>query len=709
MAVDSTARAMAAGKTPVDAYQMAVAGGYTGTKQEFETLMGNSGNYASAAAASAAEAAASAVTAANVGDNLASEYDSSSETGYAVGDYVLYSNVLYRCKNPVAPNSAWNASDWEAVNFGEEIDNLGDELTDLQSEKADAIHANEEGAIASFPDGADGMPMDSVVIAIDPVQDLHGYDRPWPEGGGKNLLKTEGLTAGVPSDTTFSNATKRTFEVGKYYTGVSYNNYYQNARVTEVSVSDNSISVTSEAAAYGVSIPVVGLTVGETYVLSAVKTGDLYVSHYQEDGTFISCSNKNPTNFTVPANTYYTLLLFEPPSNDAQGTFTNIQLEKGSTATTYSPYSNICPISGWTGAKVERCGKNLLKLVASEMISFGWNRRFPFKIKAGNYVMSCVNQFMISDVVKGAKVELIDSAGAEVKEIYNAYNFGDSVFSFTFSVTESEAEKVSMVEFRPTADNATADTFIDANIQIELGSTATAYAPYSGNTYSISWQTEAGTVYGGSLDVTSGLLTVTHAIVNLGDQSWSYNSGALRFDCTSSAQLGAKSIPDANVPDAYCSQYQVVKFNGNYSSSGPDNVLFFDSTLLRVRDKKYTDAAVFKSAMNGVQLVYELATPLTYQLTPTQITTLLGENNVWADTGDTAVQYVADTKLYIEQLTKPGDEDMTANANIASGKFFMIGNRLFLSTSAIAAGATIMPGTNCTEISLADALNQINS
>ena len=52
---------------------------------------------------------------------------------------------------------------------------------------------------------------------------------------------------------------------------------------------------------------------------------------------------------------------------------------------------------------------------------------------------------------------------------------------------------------------------------------------------------------------------------------------------------------------------------------------------------------------------------------------------------------------------------MTADHAIASGTFFMIGNNLYLATSQIAAGATITPGTNATQLSLADALNQLNA
>ena len=43
-------------------------------------------------------------------------------------------------------------------------------------------------SIASFSDGADGMPVKKLVAQIEPVQDLHGYDHPWPAGGSKNKL-----------------------------------------------------------------------------------------------------------------------------------------------------------------------------------------------------------------------------------------------------------------------------------------------------------------------------------------------------------------------------------------------------------------------------------------------------------------------------------------------------------------------------------------
>jgi len=113
---------------------------------------------------------------------------------------------------------------------------------------------------------------------------------------------------------------------------------------------------------------------------------------------------------------------------------------------------------------------------------------------------------------------------------------------------------------------------------------------------------------------------------------------------------------------------------------------------------------------NPLQIVYKLATPQTYHFDSVgQLFTFFGENNVWCDTGDiTELVYPADTKLYIDSLTAP-DEDMIADTNIASGQYFSVNNKLYLSTAAIAAGASIIPGTNCTETNLAEALNALNS
>ena len=91
------------------------------------------------------------------------------------------------------------------------------------------------------------------------------------------------------------------------------------------------------------------------------------------------------------------------------------------------------------------------------------------------------------------------------------------------------------------------------------------------------------------------------------------------------------------------------------------------------------------------------------------LNTYFGENNVWIDTGSISeCDYPADTKLYIDGLTEP-DEDMIADGLIASGKYFTVNNQLYLSTAQIAAGAQIIPGSNCTATNIVEALNALNT
>ena len=45
---------------------------------------------------------------------------------------------------------------------------------------------------------------------------------------------------------------------------------------------------------------------------------------------------------------------------------------------------------------------------------------------------------------------------------------------------------------------------------------------------------------------------------------------------------------------------------------------------------------------NPIKCVYVLATPFDIDLTPVQIRALVGENNVFADCGETTVKYMAE-------------------------------------------------------------------
>lgn len=113
-------------------------------------------------------------------------------------------------------------------------------------------------------------------------------------------------------------------------------------------------------------------------------------------------------------------------------------------------------------------------------------------------------------------------------------------------------------------------------------------------------------------------LTPTKAItrigaVDLGEQTWGYDSGNAAFYFTlSGIRTG---LPGSGALDILiCSQYVTA------SKPGRGNILdkqigtgtgggVSNSTII-IKDSAYTDATTFKSAMSGVYLFYELATPV---------------------------------------------------------------------------------------------------
>ena len=172
-------------------------------------------------------------------------------------------------------------------------------------------------------------------------------------------------------------------------------------------------------------------------------------------------------------------------------------------------------------------------------------------------------------------------------------------------------------------------------IQAEYGSTATPYVPYTGTTYPVSWEAEAGTVYGGELDVVSGVLTVTDiGYVFTGLEGWT------KYETAGKQTFNISVLSDNLNSDGIGLMSRYKFYKSPYISAQPQkSFCFFATPQLSICDNDYTDAATFAASMAGSMLVYPLATPLTYQLTPQQIQTLYGDNTVWSDAGPVDVEY----------------------------------------------------------------------
>ena len=352
---------------------------------------------------------------------------------------------------------------------------------------------------------------------------------------------------------------------------------------------------------------------------------------------------------------------------------------------------NIRPITGRTSVYIERTGKNLF--AGYEQKSY---------LKSGQHVV------FSSDTLTGGKrirLQCFDSNDQAITPTMT-----DGLYFYMSGTTVVLASDKTALEggftlwhpdlayIKAIDDTNTGYHYpMYSNIQMEYGSTVTPYQPYSGVQIAIPL---GQTVYGGTLDLLTGEMVLTWAKHSFADDTWTYYDH--RFNIIT-------AIPDAkggNNADCLCSCY---KSNAGASTRTSDvSICFANNGYVYVYDTTFTgDENAFKAFMADKDFIYELATPLSIQLTPSTLSLLKGSNRIWASSGDVNVGYKADTKLFIEQLTKPTEDDMTANTNIASGKYFMVGNSLFKSTASIATGDKIIVGTNCTALSLADALNQL--
>lgn len=183
--------------------------------------------------------------------------------------------------------------------------------------------------------------------------------------------------------------------------------------------------------------------------------------------------------------------------------------------------------------------------------------------------------------------------------------------------------------------------------------TATDFEPYTATTYPVSWS-EQGTVYGGEVETVGGELTDKFKGVALDDVSltWDYNSTQKVF--RSSVLTGVK-IPSSTTGkfSGLCSLFSVEASTNTYNNAETYNntIAIQNNGRLIVSAQSFQgDVDSFKSALSGQMLVIERDTPTTTQITPVEINSLLGVNNIWCDTGDCEVEYRADIDLLISNL-----------------------------------------------------------
>lgn len=179
------------------------------------------------------------------------------------------------------------------------------------------------------------------------------------------------------------------------------------------------------------------------------------------------------------------------------------------------------------------------------------------------------------------------------------------------------------------------------------------FVPNTGKSVEVSL---GATVYGGEYDWKTGKLSVKSAAVKISDLSWGYVSSVNYFMAT--MPTDAKTSSD----DYICEIFKTIGYaNDTTMMDAATGVLARASEKWLAKDTRYTTVDAFVSANGNHNISYELTTPIEIQLTPQQMPELLkGVNNVWCDTGETEMVYIADNQLYIDQ--KIGESTAALNA-----------------------------------------------
>lgn len=452
-----------------------------------------------------------------------------------------------------------------------------------------------KGPIASFETDIEDN-LIKLKSEINPVQDLHGYSKPWSGGGGKNLLNN-------PNKTT-----------------------------TQAAYVINNVNVSMIAGYYMLSFDFSG-----TSNSSSLRIDD-------ENGTAIFTAARTITSghneflINLPSNASFVKLF-----SNAVGTYTKFQIERGNQFTSYEPYSNICPISGFSALNVTRTGKNLAHNTATSQTVNGvtYTVATDGRVKAnGTASGTSILDLGTITLMGGMTYTLSGCPSGGSGSTYALFLRGSGSFAQKidfgggnqFTVTDTVTTTLSMIVYNGyTASDLTFEPMV------RLSDATADFEPYNGQTATVNF---GQTVFKGSLNLTTGLLTVTHALTPLNNKSW-VKSGN-KFYTT-----GFDNAPDGALytGDFACAIGIPVNKEWNALSVGEcclrSGLYSLNKWSLAYCSDAYATVEEFVSALNeNCTITYPLATPIEITTTPENISTVDGINNIFNDTnGDVEVKF----------------------------------------------------------------------
>lgn len=303
---------------------------------------------------------------------------------------------------------------------------------------------------------------------------------------------------------------------------------------------------------------------------------------------------------------------------------------------------NVRPIVGWDSVSVVRCGKNLLDDKAE--VYYNYTINADGSINDSNSgdrfctdFIPCVpnTNYTISGNPNPSNIMFTFGAMVFYDENKNFISRVGSTYrnSPLTGLSPNNARYIRFCEYLTGSGATLAPSYLATyKRQMEIGSTATAYEPYNGNTYTINL---GGTYYGGVLDVTSGVLRVTWIAVALENCTWikQTTESPIRWRSTSVSNYKTQSIYSTPT-NVLVEQFKLEPYAGSS--------VIEDVGYLRITNGNIYAYTQDENSTPSGKVVYELSEPFTIQLTPQQVQLLANQvNTIFADSGDVEVTYKA--------------------------------------------------------------------
>ena len=483
----------------------------------------------------------------------------------------------------------------------------------------------------------------SVVVSVKPIQDLHGYDKPWPAGGGKNKFiggnggSQGGVTITKNSDGSYSFNGTSTEQVvftiaGEYY--LPNGSYILSGGTSDIHIGFSYGSERADDTGAGVSFSI-------------------------SDGKISWVQFVIPTGVNTTGKTIYPMVRLATESD-----------------ATFAPYSNICPISGTVELEISVADKDYLDM--SDMEHYGIVAvNGQAEINANEYAYPAYNVPNGQQVVVSRKS--VSSAGYFWYGCYSANQLADHISPLSFGNLGNNALNATIDI--PNGTNILV-IFTGADVPVDLR--VTQVAPID-TTIPL-----PSTLYDADVDVTDGDADNKYGIVDLGSLSW-IRAGSY-FWCYVDGKKNGRINMISDCYKVVNKQYGELEF-GEICG---DN----ESSAITTFDPRYSNVSDFANAVTGLKLCYELATSTTISFDPTDVELLEGTNVVSTNAEKVAVTYgrslwqdIDDLKTDTEGKLNKSDvadvEGDTASKAYSVNDFMLRSDGFYKVTQPIAQNASI--------------------